>query len=118
MKLLLGKIVHNFPHACLTSHADAAEAFALTVGSVLVELDLQEVSHSEVLDIVLYILVSGPPGQVADVQLPLLVETTSPVEVTPGHLGLLLLGSHHGTLFLLFITARSDNVIVEIIVLC
>lgn len=118
MELLLRKIVHNFPHASLTSHADAAEAFALTVGSVLVELDLQKVSHPEVLDIVLYILISGPPCQISDVQLPLLVETTSPVEVTPGHLCLLLLGSHHGALFLLLIAARSDNVIVEIIVLC
>lgn len=40
VELLLGKIVHNFPHACLTPHADTTEAFALTIGSVLIELDL------------------------------------------------------------------------------
>ena len=71
MELLLGEVVHYLPHACLTPHADHAEALALAIGSVFVELDLEEVSDPEILDIVLYVLVCCPPGQIPDVQLPL-----------------------------------------------
>ena len=48
----------------------AAESLALSVGPVLVELDLDEVGHPEVDDAVLDILVGRPPRQVAHVQLP------------------------------------------------
>ncbi len=46
---------------------------ALTVGPVLVELDLNEVWDPQVLHRVLYVLVRRPPGQIPDVELAALV---------------------------------------------
>ena len=117
VQLLLGQIVHHFPHARLAPHTDAAEALALAVGSVLVELHFQEVSHPEALDIVLDVLVCGPPGQVPDVQLPLLVETARPAAGAPGNLRLLLLGCGDGGLLLLLVAAGRYDIVVQIIVL-
>lgn len=68
--LFLGKLIHHLSHAALASKAHAAEAFALSVRSVLVELDLDEVGNAQVLDRVCDVLVRCPPGQVPDVQLP------------------------------------------------
>jgi hypothetical protein len=42
---------------------------ALTVGPVLVELDLDEVWNPQVLNRVLNVLVRRPPGQIPDVEL-------------------------------------------------
>ncbi len=46
---------------------------ALTVGPVLVELNLDEICHPQILHRVLYVLVRGPPGQIPDVELAALV---------------------------------------------
>ena len=64
VNLPLGQDLHQLLDATLASNGDAAEAFALTVGAVLVELDLDKVGHSDVVDRVLDVLVCGPPGQV------------------------------------------------------
>lgn len=71
MKLLLGKVVHHLPHARLAPHAYDTEAFTLPIGSIFVELNFEEVRDPKVLDIVLDVLVCGPPSQVSNVQLPL-----------------------------------------------
>ena len=64
MNLPLGQNLHQLLDAALAANGNAAEAFALTVGAVLVELDLNKVRYSDVVDRVLYILICGPPGQV------------------------------------------------------
>ena len=57
VQLLLGEVVHHLPHAGLASHAHTTESFALSIGSVLIKLDLQEVRDSQVLNIVLDVLI-------------------------------------------------------------
>lgn len=71
VELLLGEVVHNLPHACLTAHAHDAESLTLPIGSVFIELDLEEVRYPKVLDVVLDVLVCCPPSQVPDIELPL-----------------------------------------------
>ena len=64
VNLPLGQDLHQLLDAALASNGDAAEAFALTVGAVFVELDLDKVRYSNVVDRVLDVLIFGPPGQV------------------------------------------------------
>lgn len=70
VQLLLWHVVHHLPHASLATQADTTEPLALPIGSVLIELDLYEVGHRQVLHTVLDVLVCGPPGQVTNIQLP------------------------------------------------
>ena len=123
VQLLLGEVVHHLPHAGLASHAHTTESFALSIGSVLVKLDLQEVRDSQVLNIVLDVLVCCPPGQVANVQLPFLaILTSSCPSIDRGRVRVLLLGSDSKrstacVLFIIFVGASSDHIIVQIVVL-
>jgi len=120
VQLLLGKHVHHFPHAGLAAKTDTAETLALAIGAVLVELHLNKVGHPEVYDPILDILVSGPPGQVAHIQLPppslRSAAAAAPLAVTP--LLLLLLHRRLARLLLLVLArAGGDHVVVQVVVL-
>ena len=124
VQLLLGKVVHHLPHAGLAPHAHATKSFTLSIGSVLVKFDLQKVRNSQVLNIVLNILVCCPPGQISNVQLPFLpVLTSSSPTVHRGWVCVLFLGSDSSkrstarVLLIIFVRARSDHVVVQIVVL-
>jgi len=125
VQLLLGHVVHHLPHAGLTTQTDTTEPLTLPIGSVLVELDLYEVGHGQVLHTVLDVLVSGPPGEVSNIELP--PPALSPWAQPSGRGGgglhvILLLGSHSqhggsaGSLVIFLGSARSNNVIVQVIV--
>ena len=118
MQLLLWQHVHHLPHASLAAKADTAEALTLAICSVFIELHLDEVGDAEVDNAILDVLVSGPPGEVANIQLP--PPPLLPAAAAATLPALLLLLLHHCRLcLLLLILARAgrDHVVIEVIVL-
>ena len=118
MQLLLRQHVHHLPHACLTAKADTAEALALAICTVFIELHLNEVGDAEVDNAILDVLVSGPPGEIPNIQLP--PPPFLPAAAAAALPALLLLLLHHRRLCLfLLVLARAgrDHVVVEVVVL-
>ena len=118
VQLLLRQHVHHLPHASLAAKADTAEALALAICTVFIELHLDEVGDAEVDNAILDVLVSGPPSEVANIQLP--PPPLLPAAAAAALPALLLLLLHHRRLcLLLLILARAgrDHVVIEVIVL-
>ncbi len=112
MQLLLWQLLHDGPHGSLRSQRNAAESLGLTVGPVLVKLDLEEIIDSQRLDGVLDVLIGGPPGQIAHVQLIALGRD--------GHAAHAGWGYRFGILFLFVFdvgigSGRGQDVVVKII---
>ena len=118
VQLLLRQHVHHLPHASLAAKAYAAETLALTICTVFIELHLDEVRDAEVDNAILDVLVSGPPGEVAHVQLP--PPSLLPAAATATLPALLLLLLHHrrlGLFLLVLAGASRDHVVIEVVVL-
>ena len=118
VQLLLWKHVHHLPHAPLAAKADTAEALALAICAVFVELHLNEVGDAKVDDAILDVLVSRPPGEVAHIQLP--PPSLLPAAAAATLPAFLVLFLHHRCLgLLLFVLAGAgrDHVVVEVVVL-
>ena len=69
MEFLFGQVFHDVSERGFGTDGDAAESLGLSVGPVLVELDLQEVGDSKAGHAVGDVRVRRPPCQVADVNL-------------------------------------------------
>ena len=69
VELLFGQVFHDVSERGLRPDGDAAESLGLSVGPVLVELDLQKVGDSKAGHAVGDVRVRRPPCQVADVNL-------------------------------------------------
>ena len=118
VQLLLWQHVHHLPHARFAAKTDTAKALALPIRSIFIELHLDEVRDAKVDNAILDVLVSGPPGQVANVQLPPppLLSAAATALTVPSLLLLLL--HHRLRLLLLILTgAGGDHIVIEIIVL-
>ena len=118
MQLFLRQHVHHLPHASLTAKANAAESLALAICTVFIELHLNEVGDTEVDNAILDVLVCGPPGEVAHIQLP--PPSLLPAAAAATLPAFLVLFLHHRCLgLLLFVLAGAgrDHVVVEVVVL-
>ena len=93
VQFLLGQDVHNLLHAAVATDGDAAESLALAVSTILVELNLDKVRDTNALDSILDVLVRGPPGEVADIQL---VDLVAPLDRARARLSRGLLGCSSG----------------------
>ena len=118
VQLLLRQHVHHLPHASLTAKANAAESLALAICTVFIELHLNEVGDTEVDNAILDVLVCGPPGEVAHIQLPPPPLLPAAAAATLPALLLLLLHHRRLCLFLLVLAGTSrDHVVIEVIIL-